>query len=254
MSLEQKGILNSKVALVTGASRGIGQAIAASLAEAGAHVIGTATRPEGAAQITKWFSEKGLLGRGICLDVANISSIQAAVSDITAQEGMPHILVNNAGVTADNLLLRMKEEEEWLHVINTNLTGVYRLTQACLRSMVKTRWGRIVNVGSVVGDTGNPGQANYAAAKAGLLGFSKSLAKEVGSRNITVNVVSPGFIETDMTNILPEETRKKLLETIPLGRMGEPKDIAQAVVFLASEHASYITGATLHINGGMSMY
>ncbi len=252
MSLDT-GILTGKVALVTGASRGIGQAIALSLAEAGARVIGTATRPEGASQITQWFSERGIIGRGICLDVGDPASVQAAVSDMTAQEGMPHILVNNAGVTADNLLLRMKEEEEWSRVINTNLTGVYRLSQACLKAMLKVRWGRIVNVGSVVGDTGNAGQANYAAAKAGLLGFSKSLAKEVGSRNITVNVVSPGFIETDMTNILPEETKKKLLDNIPLGRMGEPKDIAQAVVFLASEHASYITGATLHINGGMSM-
>jgi 3-oxoacyl-[acyl-carrier protein] reductase len=252
MSIGLTGVLKGKVALVTGASRGIGQAIAFSLGEAGAVVIGTATRPEGALHITEAFAEKGITGRGICLDIADTLSVQAAVADMAEKEGMPHILINNAGVTADNLLLRMKEEE-WSRVMNTNLTGVYRLTQACLRAMVKARWGRIVNVGSVVGTTGNAGQANYAAAKAGLIGFSKSLAKELGSRGITVNVVSPGFIETDMTHILPEETRKKLLDNIPLGRMGEPKDIAQAVVFLASEQASYITGETLHINGGMSM-
>lgn len=253
MSLNSAGILTGKIALVTGASRGIGQAIALHLGEAGAIVLGTATQPTGASLITALFAEKGIRGRGISLDVSDTKSIKAAVEEINQHEGMPHILINNAGITADNLLLRMKEEEEWTRVINTNLTGAYRLTQACLRSMVKARWGRIVNVGSVVGVTGNAGQANYAAAKAGLIGFTKSLAKELGSRNITVNVVAPGFIKTDMTNALSVENQEKLIENIPLGRVGEPKDIAQAVLFLVSDQAAYITGETLHINGGMSM-
>lgn len=241
------------IALVSGASRGIGQAIALCLGVAGHVVLGTSTSIEGAARIAALFEEHGIQGRGIVLDIANTMNIKAVMEDIGSKEGMPQILINNAGITADNLLLRMKEEEEWDRVIDTNLTGAYRLTQACLRSMVKARWGRIVNIGSVVGSTGNAGQANYAAAKAGLMGFSKSLAKELGSRGITVNVVAPGFIETDMTNALSEEGRRKLLEGIPLGRMGEPKDVAEAVLFLVSEHASYITGETLHINGGMSM-
>lgn len=245
--------LRGRVALVTGASRGIGQAIALQLGEAGAVVLGTATSPEGAQSITTLLSEKGVQGRGIVLDVTDSTNIKTVMADIECHEGMPHILVNNAGVTADNLLLRMKEEEEWARVINTNLSGVYRLTQACLRTMVKLRWGRIVNIGSIVGSTGNPGQVNYAAAKAGLIGLTKSLAKEVGSRGITVNVISPGFIKTDMTNALSVESQKKLIENIPLGRVGEPKEIAQAVLFLVSEHAAYITGETLHINGGMSM-
>lgn len=241
------------LALVTGANRGIGQAIALSLGAAGYVVLGTATTSEGADSISALFAKNSVQGRGIILNVTDSMNIKTVMADIASKEGMPQILINNAGVTADNLLLRMKEEEEWSRVIETNLTGVYRLTQACLRAMVKARWGRIINVGSVVGYTGNAGQANYAAAKAGLVGFSKSLAKEVGSRGITVNVVAPGFIETDMTRVLPEEARKKLLDSIPLGRMGEPKDIAQAVLFLVSEQASYITGETLHINGGLSM-
>lgn len=251
MSLISTGILAGKLALVTGASRGIGQAIACYLGQAGAVVLGTATHAEGALKITDSLREQGIQGRGLVLDVTDTTSIKNAMEDIESNEGMPHILINNAGVTADNLLLRMKEEE-WMRVINTNLTGVYRLTHMCLRAMIKARWGRIINIGSVVGSTGNAGQVNYAAAKAGLIGFSKALAKEVGSRGITVNVISPGFIETDMTNALSIENRKKLVENIPLGRVGEPKEIAQAVVFLASEQASYITGETLHVNGGMS--
>lgn len=241
--------LSGQLALVTGASRGIGAAIAGSLASAGATVIGTATSDAGAQQITQ---SLGTSGRGAVLDIASDESVQSLVSDIQANEGSPTIVVNNAGITKDNLLLRMKTEE-WDAVLSTNLSGVFRVCKATLRGMMKARRGRIVNIASVIGLMGNPGQANYAAAKAGIIGFSKSLAREVGSRNITVNVVAPGFIDTDMTRVLPEEQRAAMLGQVPLGRLGEAQDIANAVVFLASDAAAYITGETLHVNGGMLM-
>ena len=241
-----------KVALVTGASRGIGQEIALSLGKEGATVIGTATTEGGANKITDFFLAQGIKGVGMALDVTDLSAIEKTLSAIKEQFGMPAILVNNAAVTRDNLFLRMKEEE-WENVIATNLTSVFRLTKACARDMLKARWGRIITIGSVVGSTGNAGQVNYTAAKAGLVGLTKSLAQEVGSRNITVNVIAPGFIDTDMTRDLPEEQRKALFDRIPLQRLGRPEDIAGAVVFLASDAASYITGQTLHVNGGMYM-
>lgn len=244
--------LTNKIALVTGASRGIGQGIAMALGKAGAQVIGTATTEEGANKISEFFRENNISGCGMVLNVADINSIETTLAAIKEKFGMPSILVNNAAVTQDNLFLRMKEDE-WEKVIATNLTSVFRLTKACMRDMLKARWGRIISIGSVVGSTGNPGQANYCAAKAGVVGFTKSLAQEVGSRNITVNVVAPGFIDTDMTKALPEEQRKILFERIPLQRLGQPEDIASAVLFLASDAASYITGQTLHINGGMFM-
>lgn len=243
--------LNSKIALVTGASRGIGNAIALGLAKAGATVIGTATTAQGAEAISTTFENEGLSGRGIVLNIADADSVHKVFEEIQEKVGAPQILVNNAGITADNLFLRMKEEE-WSKVIDTNLTGVFRLIQSCLRPMIKARWGRIVNITSVVGAIGNAGQANYAAAKAGLIGLTKSLAREVGSRGITVNAVAPGFIDTDMTRALSEEQRAKLVEQIPLGRIGEPKEVADAVVFLVSK-GDYFTGETLHINGGMYM-
>lgn len=243
--------LSEKVALVTGASRGIGQAIALALGHGGMKVIGTATSNQGAEAITKNLQAEKIQGQGIVLDIADIKSIESAFTKIVETVGAPAILINNAGITADNLFLRMKEEE-WSSVINTNLTGVFHLIQACLRPMIKSRWGRIINITSVVGATGNPGQANYAAAKAGLIGLTKSLAREVGSRGITVNSVAPGFIDTDMTRTLSTEQRAKLLEQIPLARMGEPSEVAEAVMFLVSKGA-YITGETLHINGGMFM-
>ncbi len=242
--------LDGQVALVTGATRGIGRAIAAKLAEAGATVIGTATTAEGAAAISEALAGNG--GRGIMLDVTDGAAVDRALTDIEAQHGTPGILVNNAGITRDNLLLRMKEEE-WDAVMATNVKPAYRLAKAVLRGMMKSRYGRIIQIGSVVGTSGNPGQANYAASKAALIGFTKSLAQEVGSRNITVNCVAPGFIDTDMTRSLPDAQRERLLERIPLGRLGQPEEIAYAVVFLASREAGYITGATLHINGGMYM-
>jgi 3-oxoacyl-[acyl-carrier protein] reductase len=245
-------LLNEKVALVTGASRGIGRAIALALGQAKATVIGSATTQSGADKITEAFKEAGLKGCGIILNVAEPDSIEAAMATIKDQYGMPSILVNNAAVTQDNLLLRMKEDE-WNTVIETNLSSIYRMTKACLRDMVKARWGRIINISSVVGSTGNAGQVNYAAAKAGLIGFTKSLAQEIGSRNITVNAVSPGFIDTDMTRELPEEQRNILLQKIPMERLGQPEDIAAAVLFLSSEGAGYITGQVLHVNGGMFM-
>jgi len=244
--------LEGKIALVTGASRGIGKSIALEVGKQGALVIGTSTSTEGADNITQFLQAENLKGRGLALDIADAASIEQLMSELAEKEGLPHILVNNAGITADNLFLRMKEDE-WFRVINTNLTGTYRLIHACLRSMVKAKWGRIVNISSVVGVTGNAGQANYAAAKAGVLGLTKSLAKEIGSRGITVNAVAPGFIDTDMTRILGSDQHKKLLEQIPLGRMGDPKDIANAVLFLVSSYADYITGETLHVNGGMYM-
>lgn len=244
--------LNQDIALVTGASRGIGRAIAQALAARGATVVGTATSESGAQAITQWLSDAGLKGRGLVLNVAQQESVDALLKDIEAKEGAPSILVNNAGITRDNLLLRMKGEE-WDEIMNTNLASVFRLSKAVLRGMMKLRRGRIINIASVVGVMGNAGQTNYAAAKAGIIGFSKSLAREVGSRNITVNVVAPGFIATDMTAQLAAEQQQQLIAQVPLGRLGAPEDIASAVAFLASPQASYITGETLHVNGGMYM-
>lgn len=240
------------IALVTGASRGIGRAIALELASRGCHVIGTATSPAGAEKITSSLREAGLSGEGRELDLREPSSVEKLAGALKEDSLEPAILVNNAGITRDNLLLRMKEEE-WTEVVETNLNAVFRLTKACLRGMIKARWGRIINISSVVGLMGNPGQANYAATKAGVIGFSKSLAHEVAARGITVNVIAPGFIATDMTQALSEEQRVGILEGVPMGRLGEPQDIAKAVAFLASEEASYITGHTLHVNGGMLM-
>jgi 3-oxoacyl-[acyl-carrier protein] reductase len=241
-----------KIALVTGASRGIGRAIALTLAREGAIVIGTATTSEGADKITQTLKEAKAQGMGLVLNVLHQDSINAAFATIKEHYTMPSILVNNAAVTQDNLLLRMKDEE-WNSVIETNLTSIFRITKICLRDMLKARWGRIINISSVVGVTGNPGQVNYSAAKAGLIGFTKSLAQEVGSRDITVNAVAPGFIDTDMTRGLPEDQQKALLARIPIPRLGHVDDIAAAVVYLASDAAGYITGQTLHINGGMYM-
>jgi 3-oxoacyl-[acyl-carrier protein] reductase len=241
--------LQGQVALVTGASRGIGAAIAAALAGTGATVIGSATSDAGAQAITRSLAGSG---RGIVLDVAIEESVDAAFKDIQGREGAPAIVVNNAGITRDNLLLRMKSDE-WDAVIATNLSGMYRVCKASLRGMMKARYGRIINIASVIGVMGNAGQSNYAAAKAGIIGFSKSLAREVGSRNITVNVVAPGFIDTDMTRVLTEEQRSAMLAQVPLARLGVGADIANSVVFLASAAAAYITGETLHVNGGMLM-
>jgi 3-oxoacyl-[acyl-carrier protein] reductase len=247
-----KTALDGQVALVTGATRGIGRAIAQALAQAGATVIGTATTDEGAAKIAEALAGAGNSGTGIRLDVADSAAVDAVLADIEKRYGGISILVNNAGITRDNLLLRMKDDE-WDAVMATNLKPAYRLAKGVLRGMMKARSGRIINIGSVVGTSGNAGQVNYAAAKAALVGFTKSLAQEVGSRNITINCVAPGFIDTDMTKALPDTQRTKLLEQIPLGRLGSPEDIAHAVVFLASKEAGYITGATLHVNGGMYM-
>jgi len=242
--------LQKKIALVTGASRGIGAAIADTLAAAGAVVVGTATTEAGAEAISQRLRAHG--GQGIVLDVANPESIQAALARVKETTGMPDILVNNAGITRDNLLIRMKDEE-WQSVLDTDLSSVFRLSKACLRPMMKKRSGRIISIGSVIGAMGNAGQANYAAAKAGLVGFSKSLAREIGSRGITVNVVAPGYIVTDMTRDLPEEQQDKLKAQVPLQRLGSPQDIANAVLFLASDMGAYVTGETLHVNGGMWM-
>jgi len=243
-------MLNEVVALVTGASRGIGAAIADRLANDGARVIGTATTADGAARITESLSARG--GRGVVLDVTSQESIDAVIADIDAKEGAIGILCNNAGITRDMLLLRMKQDD-WDAVLQTNLASVFRLSKAVLRGMMKARKGRIISIASIVGLTGNPGQANYAAAKAGMIGFTKSLAREVGSRGITANVVAPGFIDTDMTRALNETQRETLNGQIPLARLGLPSDIAAAVSFLASADASYITGETLNVNGGMYM-
>ncbi len=247
--LKSHDLLRDQVALVTGASRGIGASIAATLASAGATVVGTATTDAGAAAITEAL---GGSNRGAVLDIANDDSVQALMSDVQSNEGAPTIVVNNAGITRDNLLVRMKAED-WDAVLSTNLSGAYRVCKACLRGMMKARYGRIINIASVVGIMGNPGQANYAAAKAGLIGFSKSLAREVGSRNITVNIVAPGFIDTDMTRVLSDAQRQAMLVQVPLGRLGEAREIAASVAFLASDAAAYITGETLHVNGGMLM-
>jgi 3-oxoacyl-[acyl-carrier protein] reductase len=244
--------MSPQIAVVTGASRGIGRAIALRLAKDGHTVIGTATSESGAEAITRTFAEAGLKGVGRVLDVADAEAIESFVKSVGDEFGAPTLLINNAGITRDNLLLRMKDEE-WDDVIRTNLSSIFRLSKACLRGMMKAKGGRIVNVTSVVGATGNAGQANYAAAKAGIVGFTKSLAKEVGSRNITVNAVAPGFIDTDMTRALPEEHRKALLGNIPLARLGAAEEIAGAVAFLCSDEAAYITGETLHVNGGMYM-
>ena len=244
--------LKGQIALVTGASRGIGQAIALELGRLGAQVFGTATSSEGAEKISAVLKEKGVAGRGLVLDVNSAESIAAVLSEIEKSGGAPTILVNNAGITRDNLLLRMSEEE-WDAILDTNLKSVYRLSKACLRAMTKARGGRIISISSVVGAIGNAGQANYAAAKAGLVGFTKALAREVGSRNITINAVAPGFIDTDMTRALPETQREALLKQIPLGRLGQAEEVAAAVAFLASPQAGYITGTTLHVNGGMYM-
>jgi 3-oxoacyl-[acyl-carrier protein] reductase len=245
-------MLENEIAVVTGASRGIGRAIALELGRRGARVVGTATSEAGATAIGEAFAAASIQGRGVVLDVSNGASVEQCFKDVEAREGTPTILVNNAGVTRDGLLLRMNAED-WQAVIETDLSSVYRTCKAVMRGMMKARRGRIVNIASVVGVMGNAGQANYAAAKAGMIGFTKSLAREVGSRGITVNVVAPGFIVTDMTDALGEEARKALLAQVPLGRLGSPDDIAHAVAFLASPQAAYITGETLHVNGGMYM-
>ncbi len=243
----------NKLVLVTGASRGIGQAIALALGEENYTIVGTATSDVGAASISKYLDEANIQGCGLVLDVSDETSIHQLMEDIKNRfSKSPEILINNAGITRDNLLMRMKDDE-WDSLLQTNLTSIYRLSKACLRGMMKSRWGRIINVGSVVGTTGNPGQTNYAAAKAGVIGFSKSLAREIGARGVTVNVVAPGFIDTDMTKILDDEQKEVLTKQIALGHLGQPSDIANAVAFLASEKAAYITGETLHVNGGMHM-
>lgn len=245
-------ILDGKIALVTGATRGIGSAIATHLGQIGATVIGTATTQSGVDAIKDRFHQLGVKGGAVLLNIVDKDSMNSALKIIEETYGAPTILVNNAAITKDNLFLRMKDEE-WNAVMDTNIHAVFALTKACIRSMIKQKWGRIISIGSVVGTTGNAGQTNYSAAKAALIGFSKSLAQEIASRNITVNVISPGFIDTDMTKDLPEEHRKNLLDKIPMQRLGQAEDIANAVTFLASDQASYITGQTLHVNGGMYM-
>lgn len=242
----------ARTALVTGASRGIGRAIAERLAAAGHTVIGTATSDNGAEAISAYLKEAGVNGQGMVLNVTSPASVNDTLAAITKEYGTPTIIVNNAGITRDNLMMRMKDDE-WDDIIDTNLTSVYRVSKACLRGMMKARWGRIINVSSVVGSMGNAGQANYAAAKAGIQGFTRSLAREVGARGITVNAVAPGFIDTDMTRALGEEQREDLTKQIPLGTLGRPDHIASSVAFLASDAAEYITGQTLHVNGGMYM-
>ncbi|AUH73174.1 3-oxoacyl-ACP reductase [Legionella sainthelensi] len=244
--------LEGKIALVTGASRGIGQAIASKLAQQGAFVFGTATTEQGAQSINAYFEKEKLSGKGLVLDVTNSEQIEEVIGKLSDENQSPSILVNNAGITSDNLLLRM-DDDEWYKVIETNLNSIYKMTKVCIKSMFRARWGRIISIGSVVGSSGNSGQVNYTAAKAGIVGFSKSLAQELGSRGITVNVVAPGFIDTDMTASLPDMVKEEMLKRIPMRKLGEPSDIAEAVAFLASESAKYITGETIHINGGMYM-
>lgn len=245
-------LLKDKVCLITGASRGIGNGIALMLAREGATVIGTATSQAGADKITQQFQSQNLSGVGMVLNVTEKESVAALMTAIKEKYGAVNILVNNAAITQDNIFLRMKDEE-WYSVIETNLNAVYRLSKACIRDMLKARWGRIINIGSVVGSTGNPGQENYCASKAGVLGFSKALALEVGSRDITINTVAPGFVTTDMTNALTDEQRESIFQRIPMQKLGTVDDIANAVVFLASDKAGYITGQTLHVNGGLYM-
>ncbi|HUG56911.1 MAG TPA: 3-oxoacyl-ACP reductase FabG [Candidimonas sp.] len=242
--------LEGKLALVTGATRGIGKAIALELAAQGAKVVGTATSESGAQQITDMLAASG--GRGVVLNVDDAAACESLVAELVKEDGGPHILVNNAGITRDNLDMRMKDDD-WQAVIDTNLSAVFRMSRAVMKGMMKARWGRIINITSVIGSSGNPGQANYAAAKAGVAGMSRALARELGSRNITVNCVAPGFIETDMTRALSEAQAAAILTQIPLGRLGGAADIANAVSFLASPQAAYITGTTLHVNGGMYM-
>ena len=245
-------MLNDKIALVTGATRGIGRAIALELGKQGATVIGTATSDDGAAKISAYLADAGVKGKGIALDVCNVAQTDLVLADIAKEFGAITILVNNAGITRDNLSMRMGDDE-WDSVIDTNLKAVFRLSRGVMRGMMKARFGRIVNITSVVGYSGNPGQANYCAAKAGVSGMSRSLARELGSRNITVNCVAPGFIATDMTHALTEEQKQAMLATIPLGRAGTPEDIAGTVGFLVSPAAAYVTGTTVHVNGGMFM-
>jgi len=244
--------LEGQIALITGATRGIGRAIALSLGEQGATVVGTATSKNGAETISDFLKDAGIKGAGMVLNVTDADSIEAVVTAVEADFGAPSILVNNAGITRDNLLMRMKDDE-WNDIIETNLTPIYKLTKRCLRAMTKARWGRIITITSVVGVMGNAGQTNYAAAKAGVIGFSKSLAREVGTRGITVNTVAPGFIDTDMTSSLSEAHKTALLEQVPVKRLGKPEEIAAAVSFLAGENAGYISGETLNVNGGMYM-
>lgn len=245
--------LNKRVAVVTGASRGIGKAITLRLGQMpDLYMIGTATSEQGATAITHYLKEAHIEGQGMVLDVSSLEKVEHFLESLKNTVGMPSVLINNAGITCDGLLLRM-HAEDWLKVMNTNLNGTYYLTQGCIRSMVKQRFGRIVSISSVVGLTGNAGQANYAASKAGVIGFIKSLAREIGSRGITANIVAPGFIDTDMTQVLPQEQQKALLEQIPLRRMGTPEEVAHVVAFLVSAEAAYITGETIHVNGGMYM-
>ncbi len=243
---------SKRVALVTGATRGIGKAIATALGQVGMIVIGTATTESGADAITKRLASEGIEGRGYALNVTDADAIIEVVKAISSEYGAPTVLVNNAGITKDNIMLRMKEDE-WSEVIDTNLTSVYRVTKACLRGMTKARFGRVINIGSVVGQMGNIGQANYCATKAGVEGFSRSIAKELGSRNITANTVAPGFIQTDMTEELTDEQKDMMLSNVPAGRLGQPEEIAAVVAFLASDAAGYVTGETIHVNGGMYM-
>ncbi|MGB6105959.1 MAG: 3-oxoacyl-ACP reductase FabG [Pusillimonas sp.] len=242
--------LEGKLALVTGATRGIGKAIALELAARGATVVGTATSESGAQSIAEMLATAG--GRGIVLNVDDAAACESLMAELSKQDGGPHILVNNAGITRDNLAMRMKDDD-WQAVIDTNLSAVFRLSRAATKAMMKARWGRIINITSVIGSSGNPGQANYAAAKAGVAGMARALARELGSRNITVNCVAPGFIETDMTRALNEAQASAILAQIPLGRLGSANDVAHAVAFLAGPQAGYITGTTLHVNGGMYM-
>ena len=244
--------LQGKIALVTGASRGIGKAVAIKLAQTGAYVVGTATTATGAEAISAFFHEENLMGEGAVLDVTDKNNVDDLMTRLSDQNKSPGVLVNNAGITCDNLLLRM-DDDEWYRVIETNLNAVYRLSKACIKTMFRARWGRVISIGSVVGSSGNSGQVNYTAAKAGVVGFSKSLAQEMGSRNITVNVVAPGFIDTDMTAALPDLVKEELLKRIPMKRLGKVEDIAAVVAFLASDAANYITGETINVNGGMYM-
>jgi len=244
--------MSDKVALVTGASRGIGKSIALKLGEMGFTVVGTATTENGAEAISAYLKENGVNGRGLALNVTDADSVSSVLKTITGEYAAPTVLVNNAGITKDNILMRMKDNE-WDDIIDTNLSSIYRLSKACVRGMTKARWGRIINISSVVGSMGNIGQSNYAAAKAGMEGFSRALARELGSRGITVNSVAPGFIDTDMTKELPEDHKELLVSQISLGRLGQPEEIASVVGFLAGDSGAYITGETIHVNGGMYM-